>query len=402
MSPPGNRRGGRRASAGMAHRLLVAVVASALVAGCDETVEPFLDSEDAIFSMFGYLDLNADTQWVRVMPVRRVLFLGPEPIDAVVTLEHQASGRIVTLHDSLFRFVDPLVGGVAYAHNFWTAEPIEPEASYRLVAYRPDGASTTAVVVMPPEAELVFLEDSTGRRRGTGIALFEARAERVLSAEVLYGMGQLAGNPPALFPSTPIPGGGYETYPTPDPGTIGVQIDAQTLIRPGMEDVLRREIRIGVGRSDWPYHADLSDLEVTVPDSAPSNVENGHGFVGGVATWTIPFDACDTVEPRPDPAPLCATLFNAQSASIAGRVIRESCGEPHTLATVRLMERSPGGGGVMRTWKTGWSGEYRFQGIEPNAELLLGVGRETPAIQLPRLAVGERYMVPDIFVTADC
>jgi hypothetical protein len=373
------------------------------VAGCDDALEPFLESEDAIFSMFGYLDLNADTQWVRVMPVRRELFLGPEPIDAVVTLEHPGSGRIVTLNDSLFRFLDPRLDGEAYAHNFWTTEPLEPEASYRLVASRPDGVSTTAVVVMPPEPELTQLEDSNGRRRGNVIALFEVRPERVLSAEVLYGMGVLAGPPPALLPTSPVPVGDYVTFPTHDPGTIGIHIDVDTLLmREGLQDIVRREIRIAVARPDWPYHLGLSDLEVTVPNVAPSNVENGLGFVGGVATWRIPFDTCDTVEPRPDGRAPCVTLFNAQSASIAGRVVREPCGDPYLLEEIRLMVRFAGGGAVLRTWKTGWRGEYRFQGIEPDAELVLDLGPGSPAVQLPRLGAGERYTVPDLSVPGGC
>lgn len=48
----------------------------------------------------------------------------------------------------------------------------------------------------------------------------------------------------------------------------------------------------------------------------------------------------------------------------------------------------------------GGGGEYRFDGIEPNAELVLELGPETPALQLPPLAEGERYTVEDISVPA--
>lgn len=105
-------RGGYLALAGRSSLLVAAVFASALAAGCEHAFEPFQENEDADFSMFGYLDLNADTQWVRVMPVRQDLFLSPDPIDAAVTLEHLESGQIVTLNDSLFEFVDHRLDGV--------------------------------------------------------------------------------------------------------------------------------------------------------------------------------------------------------------------------------------------------------------------------------------------------
>jgi hypothetical protein len=251
--------------------------------------------------MFGYLDLKADTQWVRVMPVRQNLFLAPEPIDAVVTLEHLGSGRIVTLNDSLFGFVDPRLGSVAYAYNFWTTERLEPEESYRLRAVRSDGASTTATVVMPPALEFSFLNDV---RAGRESALLQMSAERLLFVEVLFAMQDaIAGDAAGSFP---------------------------------------------------------------VRDHA------------------------------------CAISYNGQTASVAGRVIRESCGDPHVLADIRLTERFAGGGAIIRTWKTGWDGRYRFEGIEPGADLVLDLGPGTSEVHLPRLAPGERHVGNKISVPVSC
>jgi hypothetical protein len=82
--------------------------------------EPFAENAVGPFAIFGYLDLRADTQWVRLMPIRRNLIPTPDPIDAIVTLEHLGTGRVVMLRDSLFAFTDGKSGGVGYAHNFWT------------------------------------------------------------------------------------------------------------------------------------------------------------------------------------------------------------------------------------------------------------------------------------------
>lgn len=384
----------------LSRRFVAAVFAGALAAGCEQPFEPFQENEDAVFSMFGYLDLLADTQWVRVMPIRQHLFLDPEPIDAAVTLEHLESGRIVTLNDSLFEFVDPQLDGVAYAHNFWTTERLGPEASYRLTAARPDGASATARIDMPAEVEISSFHYRADNPVGAGFALLEVRAEQILFVEMVYTMmSTLSGGPatPIILRDESI----SWTFSTDVPGIHGIGISGDTVIRPDVLDVRRLEMRLTTGRPDWPYHPELSDLAVTLPNTMPSNVENGVGFVGGVAVSKIPFDRCDVLAPRPGREESCTILINAESAAIEGRVIRAPCGEPHTLANVRLTERFADGGAIMRTWKTGWNGRYRFAGIEPAADLVLEVDGTT-AMELPPLAPGERYTVGDLSVPVGC
>jgi hypothetical protein len=398
MKPLNSRRGGRLAVAGWS-RFVAALLASALAAACDHPFQPFEESTDAPFSIFGYLDLKADTQWVRVMPARQHLLLDPEPIDAVVTLEHLGSGDMVTLNDSLFSFEDRRLEGVAYAYNFWTTERLEPGATYRLRAVRSDGAASTAVVVMPPELEFSFLSDP---RILHDAALLEVRAEHVMFVEVVYAMSYAVSGlpaPPIVIRSQ------HWNFPTDDPGTQSIGVRGDTLPpwqRQGLIDERRQEIRLTVGRSDWPYHPGLSDLEVTLPGKMPSNVENGVGFVGGVATWTFPFHTCHVLAERADRKHACALNFNAESGFIGGRVIQEPCGAPHVLEEIRLTEKFAGGGAVVRTWKTGWNGEYRFEGIEPGADLVLELNPAAPAVHLPRLGPGERYIVPEIPVPGGC
>jgi hypothetical protein len=395
MKVLGTRRGEWPARRAVSSWFVAVVLLGAPVAGCDQPFQPFQENTNASFSMFGYLDLKADTQWVRVMPVRQNLFLAPEPIDAVVTLEHLGSGRIVTLNDSLFRFVDPRLGGVAHAYNFWTTERLEPGESYRLRAVRSDGASTTATVVMPPDLEFSLLNDI---RAGRESALLQVRAERLVFVEVLYAMqdaiaGEAVGS---------VAVRDHWTFSTGDPGTFGIAVSGDTLFRAGLRDARRQEIRIVVARSDWPYHPGLPDLDVILPDRMPSNVENGVGFVGGLASWTVPFHRCRELAPRADRDHACAISYNGQTASIVGRVIREPCGDPHILADIHLTERFAGGGAILRTWKTGWDGRYRFEGIEPGADLVLDLGPGTSEVHLPRLAPGERHVGNNISVPGGC
>jgi hypothetical protein len=400
-APPDRRR--RRAAVGGPLLGLAAVLASALAAGCDYPLHPYRDNSDAPFSMVGYLDLKADTQWVRVMPVRQNLLLDPAPIDGVVTLEQAGTGRVVTLNDSVFGFSDPRIDGVAYAHNFWTTERLEPGTTYQLRAVRSDGASTTALVEMPPDLRFSYLNDAVDE---PGFVFLLFRAGNVLSVDVLHTMMSLIGGSvgmnPVWEPAGKVAVRQNPPIPTTEPGVLATTADAKGLLPGALFDVGRLEIRIVAARSDWPYLPDLSDLEVTLPGTMPSNVEHGFGFVGGVSTWTIPFTHCVTLVPSPGRQESCQMQFDGQSTSVAGRVISQPCTDPYALEPVYLTETFADGGKIRLKWKTGWQGEYRFDGLEPGADLVLEFDPGDPVVQLPPLTPGQRYRVGDLFLQHGC
>ena len=255
MNGPVERRRGRAAPAAAMPRLAAAMLLGTLAGGCDYPFHPYQDDHDAPFSMIGYLDQKADTQWVRVMPVRQNLLLDPGPIDAVVTLEEVATGRTVTMNDSVFSFTDPRLEGVAYAHNYWTTERLEPEATYRLKAVRSDGASTTATIALPPELAFTYLNDAVDE---PGVVFLRFHAEHVLSVDVLHTVMHRSGEPAArvaVRQNAPIP--------TTEPGYLATNVDASGTIPDDLSDVVRLEIRIVSSRADWPYLPKLSDLEVS-------------------------------------------------------------------------------------------------------------------------------------------
>lgn len=393
-----------------------ALLGSALIAGCDYPFEPFEENEDAPFSIFGALDLYADTQWIRVMPVRTAAFLDRTPIDATVTLQHLASGRTVTLNDSLFSFHDMSLGAVAYAHNFWTTEPLQPGASYRLKAVSSEGDSTTALVTLPGEIGLT-LQNNVRILQGSTGSLF-VQAEEVVSVEVLYEMQSVCGPGGAIWSQNqrrlPRAGVGHAFHVN---GLL-LYDDEGCLV-----DQRRQEVRVTTAPTGWPYNADLSDLDVARAGTATSNVANGIGFVGGLARRTIPYHRCQIVRSRAAATPNCQYSYDEKSATLAGRVMSDPCGEPYALKDIRLTETFPDGGVAIRHWKTGLAGEYRFEGIEPGVALALevrpiepdlayrlegldeGTSREMAAasvLQLPRLAAGQRYSVGDILVAEGC
>src|SRR5688500_8241129 len=106
-------------------RSLAIYMAALFLISCEEPFEP-LAATDLVFSIYGHLDASADTQWVRVMPLRESLLTTSGPIDAVVTLQELETGTVVEMSDSLSRYTVFLADGRFYAHNFSTTMPMVP------------------------------------------------------------------------------------------------------------------------------------------------------------------------------------------------------------------------------------------------------------------------------------
>ena len=137
---------------------VLVVILSLAVSGCDADFQPLIPHEP-LFSMYGMLEVGADTQWIRVMPVRDSVFTRPEPLDAAVTLEDLGTGRVVQLRDSIVhhRPVDSNVTSDLWAHNFWTTEPIVAGSTYRISAVSSQGARTSAIVKTPRDPERIVV-----------------------------------------------------------------------------------------------------------------------------------------------------------------------------------------------------------------------------------------------------
>ena len=397
----------RAARATRPRRLIPVLLAATLAAGCDVPFEPFQENTVGPFSVFGYLDLKADTQWIRVAPIRQSLLPDSAPIDAIVTLEHLGSGRVVTLRDSLFMFADPRLNTVGYAHNFWTTEPLEPEATYRLRVERSDGAVTTALVEMPTEPEVSLLFSEVVDFGGVSAGFWAPRqlvvqAQHLLYTDLLYTVADTSlgrgGEPIGVRQQPAMSGSGMWRYALPGVGVFDPRLDIPPFI-----DMLRREARIAVAGSNWPYEPGLSATDVAIPGVVPTTVENGVGSVAGVATRTIPLPLCYPLEARPDGRQHCTTLFAAGSTSIAGTVERAPCSDPLKLTSVRLTERYADGGAVVWEWQTDFDGAYRFDGLEPGSDLLLEFSDPTAgAVHIPPLVPGERYIATAVTVPIGC
>lgn len=125
------------------------------LSSCNESFKPLSDSSTSPVSMYGYLDASADTQWVRVTPVRELLDMPPVKPEMEVILKNMETGNSVLMKDTLIT----LQGGMNIV-NVWTTREIEPGQTYTLEGQRPDGASSRAVVTIPAEIPSVDMEVS--------------------------------------------------------------------------------------------------------------------------------------------------------------------------------------------------------------------------------------------------
>lgn len=120
--------------------LLVGIVA------CDNTLDAF-DEEKGLYSIYGYLNLDEDINYIRVKDLNSTLSenIG-EDIDANVTFENLKTGTTQTLEDTVVEF-----DGVK-THNFWTTMDIEPDTKYQVSVERSDGRQTSAIATTPYKA----------------------------------------------------------------------------------------------------------------------------------------------------------------------------------------------------------------------------------------------------------
>ena len=250
---------------------------STLLTSCSSTdFDPF-DETDRLFSIFGFLDANADTQWVRITPLRQRQE-GLTDLDATVTLEDVSTGEVVVLRDSLFRFARGPV------HNFWTVGRLRPEATYRLTARQSDGAASTVDVLIPEHPGSILLD--TG---ANPISTYWTQAIRVEG-----GGGTFADF--RMIYTVQTPNGApqrVEVVYLPRVRKLGDRWVVSARLYDDLSDqlracptVLRAEVVIATAEPGWPDLWDV-DIETIAIPGRYSNVRNGVGYVGGVASARI-------------------------------------------------------------------------------------------------------------------
>jgi hypothetical protein len=263
-------------------------------------VSVFAPSDQYRYSLYGTLDVNADTQVVRVSSLADSVQVGAAPsLEATVSLENLDTGAQVALQDSLMT-----VTGDTRVHNFWTVHPIEPGTAYRIAVRSEGEVVTTVETSTPAEAPAV----SYGRalrlpcqvdRFGDPIPgqnTFELQVgapEQLAALQVLYPITRLRGaQRPAPVDSLLARFGHLDAPRTPQvdiayaPDLIALNTRDEGCI--GRSSFFRDSVLVAVARGgpEWPDWLDVPLNELARPDSF-SNVQGGHGFVGGIYSDTV-------------------------------------------------------------------------------------------------------------------
>ena len=247
------------------------LAALALLAGCEAAFDP-IDDAGRYFSMSGYLDTEADTNWVRVELVAETFEPSPDPIDADVWLDGPGGRSALTQETVAFR--------TGTAHLFWTTADVEPGTTYALVAERPDGARTRATVRTPDPFETTLVDGETA----CPVAVAVRGAERVVDARAVYHLGP----PPATRfefskrASLATSGGVTRAFVYWGSDAVLMGLNPLDVSNPD----LTSEVVVAVATSEWP---DETDLETALIPGVNAAIESGVGFVGGVTLWRSEF-----------------------------------------------------------------------------------------------------------------
>ncbi len=352
--------------------LLVCCVMATVAGACDQTFEPLAPSQ-AQWSVFGYLDASADTQWIRVMPIRPVKLTSPDASGATVTLEDLGTNQIIPLRDSLFTFThyaDSTLGSAgAYVHDFWTTHEMEPGASYRLSVTHAGDEPAEAVVKIPQDYEvevwiaqppphysqaygsdylrvlglrhLPFVAQTIHFHDGCGAGVDTVRYKGTAGDDGVYTI-------PVDKVAVPPRGGGYCGSPVPE----------------------NRDFWLVGSDSTWPSGSQYSPQGVGATELT-SNVTHAVGFLGGVLTKVTPYENCTFAAGGTAVPNYCQLRYDKESATLSGTVTETRCGDgPIPSVTVQLTRIDPVAPEI-RTYLTGPDGAFEIAALEPGTPYAL-------------------------------
>jgi hypothetical protein len=261
---------------------LFAAVLLATAAGCAEDVATPPPS-GAAFTLWGALDPASDAQALRVIAVTTVIENEPGPLDATVTSTDLRNGAVTTWRDSLVTFGNGTTG-----HVFIADIDIDYNGVYRVDAVRSDGATSTALVTVPPLVEAFSELDEGGSPEEA--ALWPGVPQ--LNAPEVTALIQDAG---CVVNTVSVPFTDIENAEA-EPIEFGWRTqfslarfrdELPAFLANGA--VLRLTLDAEVASVEWRFPVEDFDPEILIEPGAFTNVEGGFGFVGAAypasLTW---------------------------------------------------------------------------------------------------------------------
>lgn len=256
--------------------------------GCDSAVEPFRTDGNLFFSVAGYLDTAADTQFVRIEPFRTSLTdqgLGELRVE---TWEENSQTRH-TWQEKAITLANGDKGRLFYA----VFKPT-PKQTYLLRIQDAQNHLSTARVSMPETPSLVtqppFLDGSTNRVY-QNLSLRNVR-ERLLRADIAYRVAADDKTTPQwiVLPYTSTHSGTNTTAV--DWGLqLNLSLDSGLVLqRLGTLQGYFYEIALRAERIDPLWQQRLVN-----PSTTLSNIENGIGFWGAIHRFELKWKLPNTI-----------------------------------------------------------------------------------------------------------
>ena len=269
----------------------VAAVALMLFSACEEAVNPILES-DRNYTMFGTLDMEQDTQYVRVERIRETLDAGdPSPLGVRFTSTDLETGAELEWRDSLVTFSDGSVG-----HVFYTPLRVIPGHRYRIeiedaVEPSPTWAETTVPEIVEPVVNPEEVQGGAGGVVGSGMQqiLWQNLTKRPFRVDSWYRF-MVADRTPfvdVVLPYEPAsgPGGDAAWQVTLDLRKDRLTLD--TLVQVRETPLVGLGLTLTVLDEAFVPPGGVFDPEVLVQPGTFSNVQNGFGFIGSVARYSV-------------------------------------------------------------------------------------------------------------------
>lgn len=271
--------------------LCLLAISCALVA-CESAVNPIIGS-DLPFTMWGFMNSGADTQYVRVFPISGKLLIGQDDeIDAQVF-----SFDLTTGEKREWMYKKVLFDSTSAGHLFWSPFRAEYEHSYRVEVVRSDGETSRVEVTVPPEVDVAINVDEVH----TIFPLtLEGAVPNIIGAKVTYHtinvppaprMDSDKIHPPVLHPVTisydeklqrDRHGWSILIDLVRDEETVRTEFRNNCLITPSVPNIWLQsmEFTAVLADSSWNPPGGAFDPDQLVVPGTMSNVENGYGFMG--------------------------------------------------------------------------------------------------------------------------
>lgn len=278
----------------------VFVLCSLLLCSCRPDFYPF-EPGPLSFSVYGYLDTAADTQFIRIIPMRRQLERDGSGFEGTVTITKLETGETYTARDSMATLSDGSTGLV-----YWADFKPQPSQRYRLDVVRDDGLAVTAQTLVPETIP------------GDSIYIFPVRFD----GRLFYPIYLLSHTQPPfdlrfVYEVSEVDRGPRDRFEVRYPGDLtGRQNDrpkawylevdvirdakdvreawSQRHGRPSDRLYLHGITISAATVSDgWIPPGGVFDPEVLVKPGAHGNIEGGDGFFGAVARYELSWVLAD-------------------------------------------------------------------------------------------------------------